>query len=290
LPIALGVLAVGVVFGTLTAAYPRPAIYQTPANDAACARFANGLMLEGFTGAAEVRPGEETAVTLYGYGLADAAEPQRIALELAGRDGLIVAQAEQELTWLAGEVVAVTVPLTISAKAAPARGVWQVAMPSEATSVNGRVLEMPLRLQTVKIAPERPFVPEPQIITDAVFGERLALVGYDLIENENEGISTITFYWQALVPLAEDYTTFVHGLSADGTLLTQVDSQPQAGAYPTSIWTPGEVVADMKVLNLPQERPLRLVVGAYLLETGERLSLPDGAGGLELRGLGDESK
>lgn len=289
LPVVLAVLAVGAVFGTLPAAYPRPAIYQTPADDAVCARFANGLLLEGFMGAAEVRPGEETAVSLYGYGLADVIEPQHIAVELTGRDGLIVAQAERELTWSAGEVVSVTLPLTISPEAAPARGMWQVALPSEATSVNGRLLEMPLRLQTVKIAPERPFVPEPQTITDAVFGDKLALVGYDLFENGSEQI--ITLYWQALVPLAADYTTFVHLLSADGDLLTQADSQPQAGEYPTSIWTPGEVVADVKVLGLPQERPLRFVVGAYLLETGERLSLPEGLGdGLELRMLGDENK
>jgi hypothetical protein len=84
----------------------------------------------------------------------------------------------------------------------------------------------------------------------------------------------ITLYWKSLAPVAEDYTVFVHLLNPDGTPAAGDDSQPRGGLYPTSFWSPGEVVADERQWSLslaPGEYTLE--VGLYLLETGERLAV-----------------
>jgi hypothetical protein len=125
---------------------------------------------------------------------------------------------------------------------------------------------------SVVVRPERPFVPQPQQPLQADFGEKLRLVGYDW---QTDG--RITLYWQALAAMDVDYTTFVHVLDAEGALVAQADSQPQSGAYPTSVWQVGEFVSDEKVVEWGEERPLHVVAGVYDLESGSRLFLPDGA-------------
>jgi hypothetical protein len=129
----------------------------------------------------------------------------------------------------------------------------------------------------VVIRPQRPFFPQPQVPLNADFGRQLRLVGYDWQED-----GQITLYWQALMPISAQYTTFVHVLDEAGTLVAQADGQPQGGAYPTSVWRVGEFVADEKGVQIGAERPLHLFIGAYLLETGERLLLPDGSSALPL--------
>jgi hypothetical protein len=70
----------------------------------------------------------------------------------------------------------------------------------------------------------------------------------------------------------QDYTVYVHALGAGGDLLGQVDRQPQAGAYPTSIWAPGEVVADSLQVPVADPRAVAsLRIGLYRLETGDSL-------------------
>ncbi len=83
---------------------------------------------------------------------------------------------------------------------------------------------------------------------------------------------TITLYWQSLTPVSEDYTVFVHLLNLDGTLAAGADGPPRDGLYPTSFWSPGEIIADehggMASLT-PGEYMLE--VGLYRPDTGERL-------------------
>ena len=152
-----------------------------------------------------------------------------------------------------------------------ADGSWQ-----SATSATGRVLEVPLGVQAVKIAPIEPFQPQPDHSVKATFGNQLALVGYDL----NATTGEITLYWQALGSMQHDYTTFVHVLAADGTLITQADGQPQNGRYPTSIWEAGEFVADPKALPFVADgaTPAQIAIGVYALETQQRLPVFDDAG------------
>jgi hypothetical protein len=77
-----------------------------------------------------------------------------------------------------------------------------------------------------------------------------------------------------------DYTTFVHLTNSAGELVAQQDQPPLKGAYPTSLWDPGEIIADELALPLPAELPpgrYELLVGLYDPLSGQRLPVPDSA-------------
>lgn len=84
----------------------------------------------------------------------------------------------------------------------------------------------------------------------------------------------MTLVWESLTPVAADYTVFVHLLNPDGTLAAGSDGQPLDGRYPTSYWSPGEQITDVRQW-LPDLPPgiYQLEVGLYQLDSGERLSL-----------------
>jgi hypothetical protein len=79
--------------------------------------------------------------------------------------------------------------------------------------------------------------------------------------------------WRALTEIDQDYTAFVHLRGSDGTLWAQHDGQPQDGAYPTSYWRQGELVADEHEFLVAEgvAGAAELSAGMYLLETMERL-------------------
>ncbi len=280
------VAATGALLLLLLPAYPRPTIYQ-PAQDLtrACARFEEGLQIEAADSALTVRPGESLPLTIYGYGLADTPHPQTISVQLRGANDQEAGQVTSDLHWHAGEVVAAAVELPVAPDAVPARAMIDVAVldadgrNQSATSATGRVLEVPFTLQAAKIAPAEAFSPDPQFETAASFGDRLALIGYD-VQWEEQG-PAVTLYWQAQEKMAQDYTTFVHVLNGDGELIAQSDGQPTDGIYPTSIWDKAEIVADRKELTLPAgalQEEVQMVSGVYLLEDLQRLPVTDAAG------------
>lgn len=82
--------------------------------------------------------------------------------------------------------------------------------------------------------------------------------------------------WQPLQIFGQDYKIFVHLVDAAGNVLAQFDGYPHEGAYPTSQWVPGEVIADSYPLAVPADAPAgpyRLFVGLYDEATLERLSV-----------------
>lgn len=298
--LALAVLAVPFL---LLPAFPRPQIYQ-PAPDLTrtCLRFDGGLQVEAVDAPSEVEPGAALPVTVWGYGLQATDRPQPLVVQVRGRDGKVVGEASTSVAWTAGEVFSTTVSVPVAESALPTRGViavgtegadsWQAA-----TSANNRVLDVPLGVETVKIAPAgRPFILDPlaeaavnapdpiaRPDTAAIFGDQMTLTGYEVTANG------IILYWAALAEMDHDYTTFVHVIdAATGELLAQADSQPQRGGYPTGIWDVHEVVADFKPLEWDTLAPsAQVVVGVYLLETGERLPLADGGDALPLFMVGE---
>jgi hypothetical protein len=117
----------------------------------------------------------------------------------------------------------------------------------------------------------------------ANFSGQIELLGYDAAL-QGQALA-VTLHWRALRPPDADYTVFVHLLDVDGVTVAQHDSQPLGGAYPTSVWDAGEVVADRHRLvgatDLPAGSYL-LHVGLYLLETGERLAVEGGGDSVAL--------
>ena len=261
----------------LPQAHPRPGIYQSPDLSPTCARYNSGLLLDGFSAADRAAPGQSLLVELAGYGMQANPGSGTLVAELRGNGGELWGETETAVSWQPGETITASLQLPIDPAAEPGRATlyaglrdgssWQPAV-----SANGRDLPQPLVLQTIKIPQPTGSMEQPQTIVTADLGGQMRLLGYSL---QGEGdTKTVTLFWEALAPMEEDFTTFVHLLDDKGSLLAQADSQPQDGRYPTAIWDVGEVVSDPQNLILPTgsiEGPLQLVAGAYRLPEGERL-------------------
>jgi len=133
------------------------------------------------------------------------------------------------------------------------------------------------------------------------FGGLVRLIGFDVrphppdlapIDKERArlrpgGTLRLTLYWEAQETMAESYTVFVHYLGQTenpvkgNRLWGQEDSIPVRGSYPTTAWTPGEIVADSYEVTLQADAPAGLYeveIGLYNALDGKRLPVlgPDG--------------
>jgi 4-amino-4-deoxy-L-arabinose transferase-like glycosyltransferase len=136
----------------------------------------------------------------------------------------------------------------------------------------------------------------PQFTLNQPFGETsdLILLGYDLTDQADHPIDpatdltgsalpqalNLTVYWRSEILVAVDYTTFVHVRNGAGDIIAQQDQPPLNGAYPTSLWDPGELIADTITIPVPPDFAVGsydLVVGLYDFATGARLVVPDNA-------------
>lgn len=124
----------------------------------------------------------------------------------------------------------------------------------------------------------------------ATWEDSIRLLGYDLQSTEYPagGEMDLVLYWEALAPMELSYTVFTHLLgpynaATGGPLWAQDDSEPGWRSYPTSLWSPGEIVLDRHTLSIPANTPAGvydLEVGWYYWVTQERLSVRDDAGGM----------
>ncbi len=115
------------------------------------------------------------------------------------------------------------------------------------------------------------------------FDDLIALLSTDIhdLEPQPGGTLDVTFEWQALTPVTEDYTVFVHLLDAADKIVGQVDAWPVHGTYPTSQWLPGGTITDRHTIAVGHDAvpgPYRLEIGWYLLSTMRRLNVLDPAG------------
>jgi hypothetical protein len=122
---------------------------------------------------------------------------------------------------------------------------------------------------------------EPVGLPVAVLGDnQIVLLDYRIEGPLRHGATVrLNVLWQALKPLNEDYTVFVHAVDGKGTIWGQRDTEPQEGEHPTTEWGLGEIVQDHYELQIDVAGPregYQLVVGMYASETGKRLKLPDG--------------
>ncbi len=119
---------------------------------------------------------------------------------------------------------------------------------------------------------------EPQGPLAAILGDnQVALLEYRLEGPLRHGATIrLNVLWQALRPLDEDYTVFVHAIDGQGAIWGQRDVEPKGGEHPTSEWEPGEVVWDRYELRLDVDGPregYRLEAGLYQPDTGQRLKV-----------------
>nr|HID13790.1 hypothetical protein [Anaerolineae bacterium] len=303
LGVTLAMLALGVagLVCFLAPAYARPPVYDT-ATAPEPARRLDWVYLEAGRPLARLRgydldreaaePGEKVRVTLYWEVLGETPTNYVLFAQLFGREGAKVGQRDTypglghypTSFWRTGQVIADAVPIPVNQDAAgPSRLRLDVGLYERETGKRLAVVDgtgHPVGTATagwLKLASAGE-VPPPPVFTDYRLGDAIALIGYDLEDSPDE--LHLTLHWACLAPLERDYTVFVHLIGPDGTLVAQADGPPVDGDYPTSLWAPGEIIADERIISaegLPSGT-YRLRVGMYLLETGERLPAFDGQG------------
>jgi hypothetical protein len=289
----------------LAPAYARPPVYTTTApeptyhlgwvyleNDCPLARL-RGYDLNRET----VEPGETVRATLYWEVLEETRENYTLFAQLFGQQGAKVGQRDTypglghypTSFWQPGQTVVDEISIRVDREAgAPSRlrldvGLYRPGegrldvVDEQGDAVGGATAGW------LKLASTRETAP-PAIATDYRLGEAIAFIGYDL-EADEDGLD-LTLYWACLASMDRDHTVFVHLIGPDGTAASQADGPPVGGDYPTSFWSPNEIVTDQRYIPTKDLPPAtyRLNIGMYLLETGDRLPavgadgapLPDG--------------
>jgi hypothetical protein len=118
---------------------------------------------------------------------------------------------------------------------------------------------------------------------DVTFGDHITLQRYALSETTVQPGDAIQLQleWVTEAPLDARYKVFVQLLHPDGTLATQRDSEPGAGAQLTTLWQPDDTIIDRHALAIPDELPpgdgYTLIIGLYDANPpNNRLPIGDG--------------
>jgi 4-amino-4-deoxy-L-arabinose transferase-like glycosyltransferase len=109
---------------------------------------------------------------------------------------------------------------------------------------------------------------------------KLTLHGYDLASEpvRSGDIAHLRLYWQAAVRPDQAYKVSLRLLDSAGQVWAQADQEPLHGAYPTSRWQAGDLVADDFDLPLAPGTPpgeYRLAMVVYAVPTGQALAVLD---------------
>lgn len=234
------------------------------------------LRLEGVTPPPErVRPGESMVLRLCWQAMGAALPQDDVTLTLRGPETRILyegapASGYTFAQWRPGDIVEDRYTLRLPREIAAGPYTLDLSVGETHVATLGSVEVQAL---------ERSFAPpEMQHPSEADFGGKIRLLGYDTGTPLAGQPLEMTLYWQSLAELNEDYLVFVHVLDETGAIVAQVDEGPQQGGYPTSLWIAGEVVADRHTLNLPGNLPegnYRLRIGFYRQENGDYLVVND---------------
>ena len=225
-------------------------------------------------------------MTLYWQAIAATEQDYAVFVHLLDEHDLMAAQKDTHpglgryptSRWRAGEAIADTYRLPVSETTyAPSAGPLEVGLylPESGQRLLTTDGADNLRFASVAVRPHEGPLPTP---TSFNFGDKIALLGYDFDRRTAAPGETLclTLYWEALAPLEESYTVFVHVLGEKAQMWAIGDGVPVKGQAPTFTWQPGQTVTDSHDLTLDQNTPpgvYDVEVGLYLLETNERLRL-----------------
>lgn len=200
------------------------------------------------------------------------------------------------MLWAEGEVVRDDYTVPVDPSAPP--GIYRLDLGLYADT-NGQARHLPLVVDgtaldanSVTISPIKVGGPPPGITVQAPspqhrraeqLGEFATLLGYDA-SLEPEALN-LTLYWRCDTRTPTDYTTFVHVLDETGqttgqvgAIVAQMDRPPANGAYPTSLWEPGEIIPDTIQVPIPPQvaaGEYEVAIGLYDPITGSRASVTD---------------
>ncbi|MDH3676624.1 MAG: hypothetical protein OES12_14095, partial [Anaerolineae bacterium] len=244
---------------------------------------------------ATVRPAEPLALTLYWQLLQPVELNYSVFVHLLGRQRQVIGQVDTypggglwPSTLLApGSIVAddyeVPVPPETEYTQAPSRlqiatGIYNYDEPGRPGRLARNAAGQPVDpiIATAKLVPWQ--WPEPAQLDPPVnFFEKASLLSFQLADDQQ----SVTLNWQANDRFETDYTVFLQAWHAtEGEYVTGFDGPPVQGDYPTTYWSPGEIIVDEHPLDLTALAPgtYHLLGGLYNPATGARLPAfgPDG--------------
>jgi uncharacterized membrane protein len=281
-----------VVLDTVRVVRPEmpPPVEALPIEQSLQVDFGDRLRLLGFSAHNDsaLLPGEEVEIDLFWQALVDPGEDLLPQLQLLDSRGTSLTESTAKPVagtyptawWKSGELVHDPHVLPIPATVPPGR--YRLAL-GLVGATDGASLEIERGQTTVALAEievtsrEHRFEPlSPEHVQVTQFGTSVELIGYDLNDAVRAPGSTleVTLHWRTLETPDKNYHTFVHLLDDGGDIVTQHDSPPGDGAFPTLGWLPGEYVLDPHWLQIPATLPdgeYYLGVGLYDPDTDVRL-------------------
>ena len=254
--------------------------------------FEDGISLDGYAiEPDEIMPGQDISLVLYWEARTPVSGNYTVFVHLQDEQGQTRSQVDERplnslyptTDWLPGPVLPDRHVLNLPEDLETGRfriviGLYDAYSEDRLPLTGGDGRMDSLVLDYVWIG-EPPPPASPQYEVEAVLGEEIRLLGYDLSPDPGDGMAagdtlSLTLYWQPLKKVGKDYTVFVHIVDTEGQIRGQGDGPPLEGGYPTLYWHPGEVVSDTHTVMVDAEAipgGYRLLVGLYTLNDGVRL-------------------
>ena len=238
------------------------------------------------------RPGGQVVVTLYWEALAPTGLDYTVFVHLLGEGDLLVAQRDTfpglgllSTTWLEpglrwADRYVLQVPATAYAPdvAQIEIGLYDAGTGERLAAMGpgGEQIGDNVRFGRVEVRPVPADIPNPMSVN---FGDRMALVGYDLSERvvRPGGVVTLTLYWRGLRRMDANYTVSAQLVDAGQRKAAQRDRWPLEGAAPTAAWEPGQMLIDPYTLEVFSDAPPGVYdvrVAVYLFEEGDITHVP----------------
>ena len=314
LAIGAAMLAVGIwQYQTVQTTYATPPALAAPVTPERTvdATFSGGMELVGFDlpDGAATDFGKPLPVTLYFRAVEPVPEDYTLFIHLVGSDDRILYQFDgipyggrhPPRQWQVGEIFADRYEIypKLRTSILPASritdtlatltlGFYPVLRPQERLELldaNGNPAGDRVQLAKIRILPEET-VPAQQIGAGqedastwrAQWQNGIVLQDAAVLAHANGSPQSLQLRWKAEQNGQRDYTVFVQALDAGGSLVAQVDQQPQGGRAPTSTWLTGEEIVDTVTFTQLPDSWRQIIVGLYD-ETGQRLPLAGPMGG-----------
>jgi hypothetical protein len=125
---------------------------------------------------------------------------------------------------------------------------------------------------------------EPSIASKLTFANKIRLLGcdWDTKRTDSENTLNLTLYWQAMLPIDEDYEIVLKMINGVYKVWGQQGGQPVQGVFPTYTWQESQIIKDQRDIEvLPGTPPGVYQVEVILYDLHNSVWVePDGGPGL----------